>query len=55
MQKRVLLFGNGKSFMVNAIVRGLEKENYVIDSIGPDPEAVKALENKPKIYILYLE
>ncbi len=54
MEKRVLLIGNGKSFMVNAIVRGLEKENYVIDSIGPDPEAVKALENKPKIYILYL-
>ncbi|MDC7294657.1 response regulator [Butyrivibrio sp. DSM 10294] len=54
MDKRVLLIGHEKSFMVNAIVRGLEKENFVVDSIGPDPDAIKALENKPKIYLLYL-
>ena len=54
MDKRVLLVGNEKSFMVNAIVRGLEKEGFAVDSMGPSAEAVKALEVKPKIYILYL-
>ena len=28
MDKRVLLIGNIKSFMVNAIGKGLEKEGY---------------------------
>ena len=54
MDKRVLLIGNEKSFMVNAIMRGLEKENFVVDSVGPKPGAIKDMPSKPKIYLLYL-
>ena len=54
MDKRVLLIGNEKSFMVNAIVRGLEKESYQVECIAPIPEIIRDKENKPEIYLLYL-
>ncbi len=54
MDKRVLLIGNGKSFMVNAIVVGLEKEGYQVISAGTDPDAIKQIPNKPGIYLLYM-
>ena len=54
MDKSVFLIGHTKSFMVNAIVVGLEKENYKVISIAPKAEEIKAYENKPSIYLLYL-
>lgn len=54
MDKRVLLIGNGKSFMVNAIVIGLEKEGYQVINAGTDPAAIKEIPNKPGIYLLYM-
>ena len=54
MDKRVLLIGNGKSFMVNAIVVGLEKEGYQVINAGTDPETIKGIPNKPGIYLLYM-
>ena len=54
MIKRVLLIGNQKSFMVNAIQKGLEKEKYNVECVIPMEGAIKNLENRPNIYILYL-
>lgn len=54
MDKRVLLIGNVKSFMVNAIVRGLEKEDYTVECAQPIEGAIKAIEDRPSIYLLYL-
>ncbi len=54
MDKRVLLIGNQKSFMVNAIVRGLEKEDYDVVCAPPNELQIKALPDKPSIYLLYL-
>ncbi len=54
MIKRVLLIGNQKSFMVNAIQKGLEKEKYTVECAIPMEGAIKNLENRPNIYILYL-
>ena len=54
MDKRVLLIGNQKSFMVNAIAVGLEKEGYQVVSVGPRSSEIKNLENRPEIYLLYL-
>ncbi|WP_029231611.1 response regulator [Butyrivibrio sp. VCB2006] len=54
MDKRVLLIGNKKSFMVNAIGKGLEKEGYDVVGVGPNSFEIKALEEKPLVYILYL-
>ena len=54
MDKRVLLIGNQKSFMVNAIAVGLEKEGYTVESVGPKAYEIKDRENRPEIYLLYL-
>ena len=54
MDKRVLLIGSTKSFMVSAIAKGLEKEEYEVISCEPSRAAVAALENRPPIYLLYL-
>jgi len=54
MDKRVLLIGSTKSFMVSAIAKGLEKEEYEVISCEPDNQAVESLENRPFIYLLYL-
>ncbi|MCR5556141.1 MAG: response regulator [Butyrivibrio sp.] len=54
MDKRVLLIGNQKSFMVNAIVKGLEKEEYSVESAAPMEGAVSSMVNRPGIYLLYL-
>ena len=50
MDKRVLLIGSTKSFMVSAIAKGLEKEEYEVVSCEPSRAAVAALENRPLIY-----
>ncbi len=54
MDKRVLLIGTPKSFMVNAIARGLEKEGYEVVQCEFTKEAIEAVEDKPGIYVLYL-
>ncbi len=54
MDKRVLLIGQTKSFMVNAIAKGLQKENYEVIQCGLSKEEIEGIENKPEIYVLYL-
>ena len=54
MDKRVLLIGTVKSFMVNAIMVGLEKEDCQVEFVLPDDKAIMAMEDKPKVYLLYL-
>ena len=54
MEKRVLLIGHGKSFMVNAIEKGLEKEGYGVLMTEPERENIEGKENRPNIYLLYM-
>lgn len=54
MDKRVLLIGIQKSFMINAIVVGLQKAEYEVVTAGPTSYAIEALEDRPAIYVLYL-
>jgi CheY-like chemotaxis protein len=54
MDKRVLVIGIQKSFMVNAIVIGLQKEGYDVDTVPPEDKAIDALRDRPQIYVLYL-
>lgn len=54
MDRRVLLIGNQKSFMVNAIAVGLEKEDYKVECVGPRAHEIKDIPDKPQIYLLYL-
>ncbi|MCR4587388.1 MAG: response regulator [Lachnospiraceae bacterium] len=55
MEKQVLLIGDTKSFMVNAIVNGLKKEAYETIQVAPQLNAISKMEDKPKIWVLYLE
>ena len=54
MNKRVLLIGIQKSFMLNAIMIGLLKEEYQVETAEPTEKAIKEVSDKPKVYILYL-
>lgn len=54
MDKRVLLIGNEKSFMLHAISMGLEKADFTVVNVGHNQADIKALEEKPLIYLLYL-
>ena len=53
MEKRVLLIGLEKSFMVNAIEKGLQKEGYEVVRVRPSVLEIKEIANRPELYILY--
>ncbi len=54
MDKRVLLIGSQKSFMVNAIAKGLQNDGYEVVRCGFIKDDIMALENKPELFVLYL-
>jgi CheY-like chemotaxis protein len=54
MDKRVLLIGSPKSFMVNAIARGLQNEDYEVVQCEFSAGAINNIEDKPQLYVLYL-
>ena len=54
MDKRVLLIGVQKSFMINAIAVGLQKSDYKVETAMPFPDAIDGFQGRPEIYILYL-
>ena len=55
MEKRVLLIGDGKSFMVNAIEKGLTRENFEVLIMGPGINELSHMENRPPLILLYLD
>lgn len=54
MDKRVLLIGIQKSFMMNAIVVGLKKWDYEVVTADPTPTSIEATPDRPGIYVMYL-
>ncbi len=54
MDKRVLLIGKQKSFMMNAIAVGLQKFDYQVDTCAPGKSAIESIADRPQIYIMYL-
>lgn len=54
MDKRVLLIGIQKSFMINAIAVGLQKSGYKVEQVDPDEEAIENFQGRPDIYVLFL-
>lgn len=55
MDKRVLLIGDLKSFMVTAIARGIEREDFTVERVGPSATAIARIEDPPKIWVFYLD
>ncbi|MCR5102325.1 MAG: response regulator [Butyrivibrio sp.] len=55
MNKRILLIGESKRFMVNAIETGLSSENFDVEIVEPEVTEIARIEDKPQIIIIYLE
>ena len=55
MEKKIVLIGDSKRFMVNAILKGLEKDDYEVTVIRPDVTDISHMENHLQIYVMYLE
>lgn len=55
MEKKVNLIGDTKSFMVNAIVSGLERESYAVEKIEPKFDVISHLETDTRLWLLYLD
>ncbi|MCH4191916.1 MAG: response regulator [Butyrivibrio sp.] len=55
MDKKIVLIGDSKRFMVNAILKGLEKDGYDVIIIRPDVTDVSHMENDLTVYVMYLE
>jgi predicted CoA-binding protein len=42
MEKKAILIGDSKKFMVKAVVKGLEAEGYEVIGVNPEPDLIKA-------------
>lgn len=55
MDKRVLLIGDQKSFMVTAISNGLEREEFEVVRIGNTVKEISRVEEAPRMWVFYLD
>ncbi|MCR4902410.1 MAG: response regulator [Butyrivibrio sp.] len=55
MDKKVLLIGGGKSFMVTSIAKELKDKGFEVIQANPDVTEVEHIENKPSLYLIYID
>jgi CheY-like chemotaxis protein len=55
MEKRVLLIGGGKSFMVTSIAKELREEGFEVIQSTCDVTEIEHIENKPNVYLVYVD
>ena len=55
MDKRVLLVGDSKSFMVTSIAKELKENGFEVIQTGHNVTEVERLENKPNVYLIYVD
>ncbi len=55
MEKRLLMIGGGKSFMVTSIVKELCENGFEVIQSNADVTEVEHIENKPSVYLVYVE
>ncbi|MCR5404552.1 MAG: response regulator [Butyrivibrio sp.] len=55
MEKRVLLVGGGKSFMVTSIAKELREEGFEVVQAAPDVTQIERIENRPSVYLIYID
>lgn len=55
MEKRLLLIGDKKSFMVNSIAKELTQEGFEVIMSAPDVTQIERIENKPEIFLIYVD
>jgi CheY-like chemotaxis protein len=55
MEKRVLLIGGGKSFMVTSIAKELTENGFEVIRADADVTQIERMENKPTVYLIYVD
>lgn len=55
MNKRILLIGSSKSFMVTSIAKELKQEGFEVIQVGPDVTMIERIEDKPSVYLIYID
>ena len=55
MEKRILLIGDKKSFMVTSIAKELREEGFEVIQSLHDVTEIERIENKPDVYLIYVE
>ncbi len=53
--KRILLIGDKKSFMVTAIAKGLRDEGFDVGQVAPEVNDISLVQNPPSIWVMYLD
>ena len=55
MEKRVLLIGDGKSFMVTSIAKELRSEGFEVIMATADVTEIEHIKDKPNVYLIYVD
>ena len=55
MDKRILLIGGGKSFMVTSIAKELTSEGFEVIQSSYNVTEIEHIENKPTVYLIYVD
>lgn len=55
MDKRILLIGGGKSFMVTSIAKELTSEGFEVIQSSYNVTEIEHIENKPNVYLIYVD
>ncbi len=55
MDKRVLLVGGGKSFMVTSIAKELKEKGFEVIQANPNVTEVERIPDKPAVYLIYID
>ena len=55
MEKRVLLIGDGKSFMVTSIAKELRAEGFEVIMATADVTEIDHIKDKPNVYLIYVD
>lgn len=55
MDKRILLIGDQKSFMVTAISNGLSREGFEVVRTGNSVKELSHLKDRPRLWVYYLD
>ncbi len=55
MEKRLLLIGGGKSFMVTSIANELKSKGFEVIQANADVTEVERIPDKPSVYLIYVD
>ena len=55
MEKKILLIGDGKSFMVTSIAKELRTEGFEVIQTSADVTEIEHMKDKPNVYLIYVD